>query len=1298
MNARKPKQINTDPSRDTLNHSRDLLLALSRVTQVIQKARTAGDFYQVVGREIKSLGGEVTLLMMNDDNRSLTAVYTSYAPSLLRRIEKLTGKPVFGYQLDFPPNSVYARNLAAGRTEYFHWTAELIGEALPKSIRPLAGQFIKILKFDDSILAPLLVDEETLGLMLVSGSFVNENDVAVMESFAGQIAGGLRNVRLLQKLQDELAARRQAETDLQISQATFEGIFHSLTEAVYILSESGVFIRVNHGAEIMYGYAAEYFVGRTPEFLSAPAKNDLARVVEFIHEAYLGRTVEFEFWGLRKDGSIFPKDVRLSPGIYFGEKVVLAVGRDVTERKKNEEALQKSEAQYRLLADHTTDTIWLVDMNLKTLYISPSVEKIRGFTLEQIQELPLDRNLTPESFQLATELIANELSRVQADPSYSPVKTVELEFLNHDGSIYSTETKLSVIRDEDGNPVSILGESRDIADRKRIEKALFESERYYRALIENAPDGILVVNLDGTIRYESPAVARVLGYAPKSLIGTSAFDLICPDDLGRIADAFMEGLDTPRFIHRGEYRLRHSSGEWRDFEIVSHYLMDDPVINGIIINGHDITELKRINAALRESERKFHSIISESADGVILSDEMGRIIEFNDAIEKIIGRKRENVLGLFLWDLQFQIMPKQARTDETYARVKASIQKALETGEASFLYKIVEAPFEYSDGTVHFIQQRVFPVQTDKGWRLGSVSRDITEHKQTQDALAASEAELRALFASMQDAVLVIDRDGVYRDIAPTNPDRFYISPEDVIGKNMTDLFPAEQVEKFLQVMQRVLERQQTQHIEYQLFVNGHSPWFEASVSPMDTNRTLWVARDITERKDIEARLHLQSAALEAVANTVIITNHDGIIQWANSAFTSLTGFSSTEAIGKKPKELLKSGKQSPQFYAELWDTILSGRTWHNELVNRRKDDSLYYEEMTITPLRNFEGEISHFIAIKQDITERKQAEEALIRSEQAYRALFENMPIGLYRTSMNGHILDANQALVHMFGYPDRPSLIKMKTEDLYVSPASNIGFKEGSVEKDGHFTFEVEFRRYDQQTFWAEDNFHIVSDDAGAPLYYEGSLIDITNRKNAEEELLRATQSLEAAHRELQQTLANEQMLARTDGLTGLYNRRYFHELAAREFIAAIRYQRPLTIMLFDLDGLKQINDTFGHELGDTFLMQVAEIASGQVRNVDVLARYGGDEFIILFPETNAHDAYLIAERFRTTIESVKVATGGDPLSATISAGIAEIDHAHLNKSVEDTIRFADKALYKAKQKGKNCIEIYAPGSNED
>lgn len=141
--------------------------------------------------------------------------------------------------------------------------------------------------------------------------------------------------------------------------------------------------------------------------------------------------------------------------------------------------------------------------------------------------------------------------------------------------------------------------------------------------------------------------------------------------------------------------------------------------------------------------------------------------------------------------------------------------------------------------------------------------------------------------------------------------------------------------------------------------------------------RALQEAEDIRAHKLTEAKLHLQSTALTAAANAIVITNRQGHIVWVNPAFSKLSGYSSQEAIGRNPR-LLKSGTHDQHYYQDLWKTILSGEVWSGEIVNRRKDGTLYTEEQSITPVRNDKGAISHFIAIKQDITERKQAEQAL--------------------------------------------------------------------------------------------------------------------------------------------------------------------------------------------------------------------------------------------------------------------------------------------------------------------------------
>ncbi len=145
---------------------------------------------------------------------------------------------------------------------------------------------------------------------------------------------------------------------------------------------------------------------------------------------------------------------------------------------------------------------------------------------------------------------------------------------------------------------------------------------------------------------------------------------------------------------------------------------------------------------------------------------------------------------------------------------------------------------------------------------------------------------------------------------------------------------------------------------------------------------------EISERQKAEARLRLNTAALSAAANGIVITDRAGLIEWVNPAFTTLTGYSAAEVLGKNPRELVKSGRHPVEFYRRLWETILAGEVWHGEIINRRKDGSVYTEEMAVTPVRGERDEYTHFIAVKQDITTRKRTETELRTSQQLLRAL----------------------------------------------------------------------------------------------------------------------------------------------------------------------------------------------------------------------------------------------------------------------------------------------------------------------
>jgi PAS domain S-box-containing protein len=176
-------------------------------------------------------------------------------------------------------------------------------------------------------------------------------------------------------------------------------------------------------------------------------------------------------------------------------------------------------------------------------------------------------------------------------------------------------------------------------------------------------------------------------------------------------------------------------------------------------------------------------------------------------------------------------------------------------------------------------------------------------------------------------------------------------------------------------------------HSEFRmLHRDGHQLWVEAMDQPQrrDDGAIIWTgwANDVTERKRNEQRLHVQSMALDAAANAIVITDPDGYIEWANKAFTELSGYTLDEARGRRPGDLVQSGHQDDEFYQALWDTILSGKVWQGRVINRRKDGQLRSEEMTITPVRDRSGNIINFIAVKQDITERLELEDQLRRTQ----------------------------------------------------------------------------------------------------------------------------------------------------------------------------------------------------------------------------------------------------------------------------------------------------------------------------
>jgi diguanylate cyclase (GGDEF)-like protein/PAS domain S-box-containing protein len=315
--------------------------------------------------------------------------------------------------------------------------------------------------------------------------------------------------------------------------------------------------------------------------------------------------------------------------------------------------------------------------------------------------------------------------------------------------------------------------------------------------------------------------------------------------------------------------------------------------------------------------------------------------------------------------------------------------------------------------------------------------------------------------------------------------------------------------------------------------------------------------------------------------------------------------------------------------------------------------------------------------------------ESALRESEERYRILFDDVPVALYRTTTDGRFLDANPAMIQMLGFPDRSILISGNASGLYVNPCDRFRWQALMERDETVKDFEFLARRYDGKAIWVKNSARAARDVHGRVQCYEGSLEDITFRKEAEEALGKANEGLKARLAEI--GMLQEQLRERAirDPLTTLYNRRYLEEMLDKELAKAERKSYPVSLIMMDIDNFKSINDTYGHEAGDQVLRSLASFILTCIRLSDTACRIGGDEFVIVMPEAAIGLAYERGEKLRLGVEKRPMAEAGMTGRLTISAGIS-VFPAH-GASMEELLRSADQALYLAKSQGRNRVVVH-------
>lgn len=422
------------------------------------------------------------------------------------------------------------------------------------------------------------------------------------------------------------------ETELgQLSQSTYQGILNNIIEAVYILDENGVFLDVNLSSEKLYGYSRNDIIGQTQEFLSAPGKNDLARIVESVRKAYEGESQQFEFWGQRKDGSIFPKEVSLTPGSYFGRRVILAVARDISQCKRVEEELRwQTERYHRLFFD--TPLMYISTRNQAGIPIVTECNQAflssLGYTLAEVRGQALSDFYTPESRK---ELLEDGDYQRALEHSFT---AKERGLVTRAGQVIYTMLTAVPETDAQGSVIGTRAMYIDITERKQAEEQL----RILSRAVEHSASAIVVTDALGTIEYVNPKFTKVTGFTFEEAVGQNPrilkSGLTPQEEYKRMWMAITAGEEW-----RGEFLNRKKNGElYWESATISPVFNERGETTHIIAVNEDITERKRSETIM---QKRFE--LMEYADQHSLEEIMQKII---DEVSNLTGSN----VGFFIME------------------------------------------------------------------------------------------------------------------------------------------------------------------------------------------------------------------------------------------------------------------------------------------------------------------------------------------------------------------------------------------------------------------------------------------------------------------------------------------------------------------------------------------------------------------------------------------------------------------------------------------------------------------------
>ncbi len=587
-------------------------------------------------------------------------------------------------------------------------------------------------------------------------------------------------------------------------------------------------------------------------------------------------------------------------------------------------------------------------------------------------------------------------------------------------------------------------------------------------------------------------------------------------DFGAVLKSISKHLEAPEFF-LGRAQYLHANPDKED--LISLFLSDGRVVEcysrpqvfGSQVLGRawtfrDVTERHHAALALKENEEKLQAMSAAVHDGLIMIDHKANVMFWNKAAETIFGYTADEIIGR---NLHAIVAP------ERFQNIALKGIKAFQqNGYGPVVGQLTEIEAQHKDGTTFPVEVGVSAFQMNNNWYAVGTVRDITERKRIDLELQKAKEHAELLYKMIPSAVFTVDKE---QRITSWNDQAAKItgfSSKEVLGQKCKEfaLAPCQNSCALLcsSITKPLFDRQCTIKTK-----DGEIRTIKKNVDILlDENQSIIGGiecfEDITDRRKAEEELQKLSQAVQQSPSIVIITDTEGTIQYVNPKFTELTGYSPEEVIGKNPR-LLNSGIHQSEFFNELWSTILDGKIWHGEICNRKKNGELYWESTSIAPVKDEQENITHFVAVKEDITARRKMELALTRTNEQLLAAAKISHLGYFELDISTMTFTFDNSLWELLGssIEEEGSTILINNYlERFCFPEARALFEDHIQQAWTHkedFEDEIEFRikRKDGATRNAFVRYSVQFDDQGTPKSAYGFHHDITERRQAEQAL---------------------------------------------------------------------------------------------------------------------------------------------------------------------------------------------------